>query len=105
MVRDAGTRQPLAAVHIIVEGQRRGTITNNGGQFEIVLPSLPAALLIRHIGYETVRLEIGPDDPREFNVDLTEAVYELEEEVVAGDEGLHIFKLGFGGFCRDGPSK
>ena len=86
MVRDAGTRLPLAAVHIIVEGQRRGTITNNGGQFEIVLPSLPAALLIRHIGYETVRLKIGPDDPREFNVDLTEAVYELEEVVVAGDE-------------------
>ena len=24
---------------------------------------------------------------------------------LAGLQGLHIFKLGFGGFCRDGPSK
>ena len=86
LVRDAATQQPLAAAHIIAEGQTRGTITNNAGQFDLELPALPAILLIRHVGYETVQLNIGPNDLRNVTVDLTEVVYQMEEVIVATDE-------------------
>ncbi len=85
LVRDATTLQPLPAVHIILEGQAQGTITNKGGQFEIVLPSLPAALLVRHLGHETFRVVIGPNDAREIVVDLVRTVYELDAVIVVGD--------------------
>ena len=86
VVQDAATRQPLVAAHVVAEAQDRGTITNNAGQFRIELRSLPATLVIRHLSYEAVRLEFGPNDSCHVTVGLIEAVYELDEVIVAGDE-------------------
>ena len=84
-VRDSVTRLPLISAHVVLDGAVQGTITNRDGAFELTLPGLPATLIFRHIGYNPVRVTLGPDDPRVINVNLEPAVIPLPEVLVTGD--------------------
>jgi len=85
-VRDAETGVTLTAAHLVVEATGQGTITNQEGRFEMVVPALPVELRVRHIGYNTQRLTVEPNDPRQLEILLEPAVYELEELFVTGDD-------------------
>ncbi|MDE2955787.1 MAG: carboxypeptidase-like regulatory domain-containing protein [Bacteroidota bacterium] len=84
-VRDASTRLPLASAHVIVRGTQRGTITNHEGAFEVTVPSLPAKLVFRYLGYGLSEFTIGPNDARSVSVYLEPVVYPLPELLVVGD--------------------
>ena len=85
-VRDAVSMQPIPAVHVYATGQQVGTITNRSGRFELAVARLPVQLTIRHLGYEEHTLRVEPNGPRDFTVDLHEAVYQFGEVVVAGED-------------------
>lgn len=84
-VQDSVTQLPLTSAHIILEGSNFGTITNREGDFEITLPSLPATLIFRHIGYHPARVELAPNDVRVIHISLEPAAIELPELLITGD--------------------
>ncbi|MFQ5571058.1 MAG: DUF5686 family protein, partial [Rhodothermales bacterium] len=86
VVREAETGVSLAAAHVVLEGTTQGTITNREGRFELVVPSLPAALRVRYIGYRTQRVTAETGGARTLDIDLEPAVYELDEIFVAGED-------------------
>lgn len=85
-VRDAATSAPLTSATLHVSGTFRGTVTNPDGRFELTIPSYPAVIVIRYIGYDTdsVRLEREPERP--LSVQLNPAEYKLREIIVTGDD-------------------
>lgn len=85
VVRDASTRLPLASAHVIVSDTDGGTITNHEGAFEVMVPSVPATLVFRHLGYDFQEITIGPNDARSVAIHLEPAVYPLPELLVVGD--------------------
>ncbi len=85
-MRDAATLHPLAAAPTVVEGQQQGTISNSAGPFEILVQALSVVLLAQHLGYETVRVEVGPSNARSIAVALPEVIYQMEEVLIARDE-------------------
>ena len=84
-VKDSVTQLPLTSAHVILDGSNLGTITNREGDFEITLPSLPATLIFRHIGYHPARVELTPNDTRVIHMSLEPAAIELPELLITGD--------------------
>ena len=84
-VKDSVTQLPLTSAHVILDGSNLGTITNREGDFEITLPSLPATLIFRHIGYHPARVELTPNDTRVIHMSLEPAAIELPELLISGD--------------------
>ncbi len=83
-MREARSGLPLAAAHVVAESG--GTITNRDGRFELVLQTLPQVILVRHVGYQTHRVALEPNDNRDLVVDLQPAVYTLDEVLVTGED-------------------
>jgi TonB family protein len=61
-ILDAETQKPLYGANVIVLGTTQGTITNVQGFFKFTVPSDKESLVISHIGYQTSKLEIPPDN-------------------------------------------
>lgn len=85
-VLDAVTSETLIAATIQIEGTYRGTITNVEGEFILPVPEFPATLVVRYIGYESIRVAMAdpPDEP--LHLQLTPATTMLEEVVVTGED-------------------
>ncbi len=79
---DTGEPLPSASVHL--DGTLRGTIANGEGVFALAVDSLPADLVVRFVGFETVR--IRRLDAAPFEVELPPMVYQMEELVVSGED-------------------
>ena len=79
-VRDAATSDPLPGVNIQVKGTTQGTSSNINGMYALTVPSSQDTLIFSFIGFDTQEIAIGGRS--EINVDLTETVYELGEELV-----------------------
>lgn len=86
LVREARSGLPLSAAHVVAESGQAGTITNREGRFELTLQALPQVILVRHVGYQTQRVALGPNDSRDLMVDLEAAVYMLDELLVTGED-------------------
>ena len=86
VVTDAETGEPLPAANVQVEGTYRGTITNDEGAFAVRLDRLPAALLVRFIGYETARIPIEAGTPDQITIRMKPTTYVLDEVVVSGED-------------------
>ena len=82
VVRDAETGAPLPAANLFVEGTRRGTITNDEGRYRLPIRSLPATVVVRHVGYEKERLQVAADTPAEQNVTLASVATPREQVTV-----------------------
>jgi hypothetical protein len=92
-VFDAETRESLPSATVVLEGTYRGTITNEDGQFSIIVEDLPATLVIRYIGYESARIEVTQQTQSPLDVQLNTSVTELGEIVVTEkDPGLSIME-------------
>lgn len=85
-VVDARSGEPLPSATIQVEGTYRGTITNTDGAFSLLVPDLPATLLVRFIGYETARVPVAAPLPEHLDVRLEPVAYEMPEIVVSGED-------------------
>lgn len=83
-VLDAETGAPLPQANLRVADTYRGTITNAQGRYTIELDSLPVTVVIRYVGYETVRRQITPASDPEQTFQLSPSTVEMEEVVVTG---------------------
>lgn len=86
VVKDFRTGAPLSSATLQVLGTYRGTVSNSDGEFELTVPSFPAALHVRFIGYEsdTLRLTSVPQQPLDIRLRASEV--QLREIVVTGDD-------------------
>jgi len=94
VVTDAETGEPLERANVHVEGTYRGTTTNDRGRYRIEVDSLPATLVVRYIGYETVGRRLTPDSEVRQDFVLSPSAVELDQVVVTDDRnpGRSIMK-------------
>lgn len=81
---DQGTKSPLPGVSIICDSLSRGTVSNDEGEFSIMIDAHDPLLQFRLIGYKTQELRVT--DTGEILVSLEESVMELGEVVVTNDD-------------------
>ncbi|MBD3617516.1 MAG: carboxypeptidase-like regulatory domain-containing protein [Gracilimonas sp.] len=84
-IADAETGEPLPAAHVIIKDTYKGTISNEDGEFSLMVRELPVTLVVRFIGFEsqekTVKENSGPVDFL-----LKPSVAEMGEIVVTGED-------------------
>ncbi|MCK5147196.1 carboxypeptidase-like regulatory domain-containing protein [bacterium] len=85
-IKDMETSTPLGYTNIQVKDSYQGTITNKDGLFTLQLTQMPAILIIRFIGYETVEIEISQDTPMPINIRLNPVAVHAPAIVVTADD-------------------
>ncbi|MEM9897063.1 MAG: SusC/RagA family TonB-linked outer membrane protein, partial [Bacteroidota bacterium] len=81
IIIDSETLEPLIGVTILEKGSNtNGTITDVGGEFELVVGSSDAMLIISYTGYRTTEIKAG----KNLKVSMEWNINELEEVVVVG---------------------
>ncbi len=85
-VRDAHTGQPLPLANIWVEGTYRGTTSNAQGEYVLEIPSVPATLRVRYIGYQSQAVTIRAQAQEGMDFLLQPALIELPPVVVSGED-------------------
>ena len=80
---DAESGEPLPAANVQIDGTYQGTITNVDGQFSMQVPTLPAVLVVRYIGYESQYIDVTAQPESGLQILMTPTVYTLEEVVVS----------------------
>jgi hypothetical protein len=86
LVRDADSGDRLAGATIQVVGTTRGAVANEDGRFSLSIGSVPAELVVRHIGYRTARIEVVSPNVAELDVSLEPVAVALDELVVSGED-------------------
>lgn len=89
-VVDALTDQALPQATVQLQGTIRGTVTNASGQFLLTLPSVPATLEVRYIGYVSATIEITREDLSGVVIRLEPSSFELDELVVVGENPAEV---------------
>ncbi len=82
---DISSSEPLETATIQIQNTYRGTISNSSGEFELLIPDLPATILIRFIGYNSQSILIDSvSDP--IFVELQPVSQTMREVVVTGED-------------------
>ncbi|MEX0719318.1 MAG: DUF5686 family protein [Balneolaceae bacterium] len=90
---DAKTREPLPSAHIIIKDTYKGTISNQDGEYQILVNEFPAMLLVRFLGFESQELEVPATGNAPLDFLLKESVSEMGEFTVTGeDPAISIMK-------------
>ncbi|QZE13065.1 DUF5686 and carboxypeptidase regulatory-like domain-containing protein [Halosquirtibacter laminarini] len=55
---DSKTKEALPFVQILVKGTYIGVVTNVDGEFKLEIPSLPAELVVRYLGYNSMTYNV-----------------------------------------------
>ena len=79
-VKNVNTGQGVPSVSVTVRGSSSGSLTDEGGNFQIVVPKLPATLIFSSVGFETTELTVN-DASTSINVAFTPGS-SLGQEVV-----------------------
>ncbi len=58
IIIESETKSTIPFANILLEGTGRGTVSNEWGEFEINVSSLPAQLIITHVGYKKQLIQI-----------------------------------------------
>ncbi|MEX0724211.1 MAG: DUF5686 family protein [Gracilimonas sp.] len=84
-IADAETGEPLPAAHVIIKDTYKGTISNQDGEFSIIVGEFPVTLVVRFIGFESQEKTITENSgPVDFL--LKPSVAEMGEIVVTGED-------------------
>ena len=78
-----GGGEPVVGASVTVVGRPAGTVTDENGAYSVALPSGPATLQVRRIGFKRRLVDVAADQP-EANVALERDVLRLEAQVVTG---------------------
>ncbi len=86
-VADAETGETLPSANISIEGTYRGTISNENGNYTLSIPDslLPATLVVRYIGYQTLEKPISRNTPEQQDISLQPSVTKMDEIVVTDE--------------------
>lgn len=85
-VTDKATNQTLSYVNIYLPEQKRGTLTDEKGEFKITnLPERGYKIQCSYMGYKTIIKDIIPTDTdTELNIEMEAAILQSEEVVITG---------------------
>jgi len=84
-IRDAESGEYLVGATVEIKDDLAGTITNIDGNFELTLNKVPAVLIFRFIGFQSVEQEIRSDGPFQVDISLQPLRLELEAVTVTGE--------------------
>lgn len=86
VVLDADTGETLPSVTLFDFANTEGTITNAAGEFELRLVKVPAKIDVRHIGYESIQIEVTNETSSNLEILLVPVTYTLEEVFVSDED-------------------
>ncbi len=93
LVTDAETGETLPSANISIQGTYKGTITNTDGYYTLTIRELPARVVVRFIGYETLIREITTESSEDQDFALRPSQLQLDEIVITGeDPAISIMK-------------
>jgi hypothetical protein len=89
-VQDELTRKPISNVNIFFEKIHTGTTTDEKGEFSFYIDSIPAMMLISHLGYQTKKIVL---DKTSFSliVILSPQIQALREVVITAKSEYEAF--------------
>jgi len=90
-VLEAGTKTGLSGVNIAIEGSKTGTVTDKKGAFSFFTDSIPATLVVSHIGYET-KIILLDATSFSLNLYLSRKVNELPEVEISANAREPFFR-------------
>lgn len=85
IITDAETGEPLPSAHIIIKNTYQGTISNQDGEFNLNVPSVPVTLVARFIGFESQEITVQSVDEK-IHFNMKPSVAELGEILVTGED-------------------
>lgn len=83
-IRDAKTRESIPFANVIIKNTTNGIMSDNNGQFNLVVEKFPCTLVIKFIGYKTKEVIIENEN-QFLDIVLEEDVYSLNEITVKPD--------------------
>ncbi|MEX2605514.1 MAG: DUF5686 family protein [Gracilimonas sp.] len=84
-IEDAETGEPLPAAHIIIKDTYKGTISNQDGEFNLMIREFPVTLIARFIGFESQEKTISAyTAPVEIR--LKPSIADMGEILVTGED-------------------
>ncbi len=86
VVLDANTDEPLPSATVQIEGTTEGTITNAVGRFELGQVTMPTTLVVRYIGYASLRVSVDASTRQPLVIKLEPSAVLLDEVVVDGED-------------------
>lgn len=76
------SRQPIKGASVLVKGTNQGTVTDDAGNFTLMVPNDQSVLVVSNVGFENIEVPVrGRTD---FTLSLTERTSALSEIVVTG---------------------
>ena len=85
-VEDAKTGESLPAANLQIEGTYHGTISNQDGDFTLLIDKIPSNILISYIGYESKKVRIDAVSPEKIRIRLTPIIFEADPIVVIAED-------------------
>lgn len=74
--------EPLIGATVRAKGSNQGTLTDENGAYELIVPDEVTTLLISYIGYTTQEVDI--EGRTEIDIVMNESISQLDEVVVVG---------------------
>ncbi len=74
--------QPLSGVSILLKGTKRGTVTDDFGRFQLIVPDENATLEISYVGFQPMTIQVGSQN--NLQIKLNEVIKGLNDVVVIG---------------------
>lgn len=95
-VKDSKTGEPVAFANVVVQSALIGTVTNEAGQFRLVIPDkfVGDSVTISSIGYSSAMLKVPSNQSKAIEVTLDPKLYEIGEVVVLPKELTPTIILG-----------
>lgn len=84
-VRDATTGAPIPDANVYLENSEKGTVTDDDGEYELLLPIGEFTIVISFSGYISQRIPMKMDRDRVLNLKLSEGNVELDEVIISGE--------------------
>ncbi|NQV74244.1 carboxypeptidase-like regulatory domain-containing protein [bacterium] len=85
-VVDKTTGESLPGASLQLLGSYTGTITNSAGKFSLTVPQLPANLVVRFIGYQSVTVAVEKIDKEPLIVRMLLSTIRLPELTITGED-------------------
>ncbi|MCX6304315.1 MAG: carboxypeptidase-like regulatory domain-containing protein [Bacteroidetes bacterium] len=90
-VVDQVSKKPVANVNLSIPGSKTGTVTGKNGEFSFFTDSIPASLVVSHVGYVTKNIILDATS-YSLTIYLLPAVAELAEVEIKANANEAFFK-------------
>lgn len=91
-ILDKTSGNPIGDVNIKLKNLPEGTTSSKEGTFSLKVKSLPAILVISHVGYNSKMVEIADQFANEIIIQLEKQTQELDEFIVTGTKLETLYK-------------